>query len=468
MKKKISLVLMSVLAMLLVACAPNNPTNSESLSDIVSESTPIESESKEDSESEKESTVESNSEKESEKESESESEKTTITSTYNSPNPDAKEVTIKTLLNLGSLGAGKGQTVTKTDTLYRIKGTVQFPFNTTYGNFDIVDETGSILVWGCCKSNSVLTKSGSTYSYTNNKSFSSIDLKAGDEIVVEGLYMAYTYSSGYFKPEFECYIISKTTGLVDPIEGKNYAEVDPYKGNYYSKVAGYMGNSLLKGLHNIMMETHTNYVSYDSLKSTLKKSDEYESTGQAKCFYTGNKTSSFTREHVWCQSLSGSTSSSSTNLYGTTHGGSDIHHIRPVSGDYNSKRSNAAFAPIYGPKNALTTIPYVSGQTSYISGNVMEPADDIKGDVARIVMYMYMHYSSSIAGDGNKYSFLGAMNIHYIMGPNQTESFQLLRLWNAIDPVCEDEIKRNEYAFQIQGNRNPFIDHPSYADLIWG
>jgi endonuclease I len=81
---------------------------------------------------------------------------------------------------------------------------------------------------------------------------------------------------------------------------------------------------------------------------------------------------------------------------------------------------------------------------------------------------MYMHYSSSIVGDGSKYSFLGTMNVNFIMGPDGNDAWKLLRNWNALDPVSEEEIKRNEVAFKYQGNRNPFIDHPSYADLIWG
>ena len=442
MKKKISLIFIAIAAMLLGGCTPNNnPSISDSDTNV----------------SESETTSESKPESESHKDSEPTKKGTTTP--YNQPNSEAVDIDIKTLTNFGNMGAAGGQTVVKTDTLYRIKGTVQFPTNTTHGNFDIVDASGSILVWGCSIHSSAITKSNSRYTFVNDKTFMDINLQAGDEVILEGLYMSYGYSSGYYKSEFGCYIVEKTTGLVAPISGQRYDSAESYKGNYYDSVSGLTGNNLLKGLHNLMMSTHKTYVTYSSLKNTLKQSDEYENSGQAKCFYTGKKTSTFTREHVWCQSLSGSSSNSGDNLYGESYGGSDIHHIRPVSGDYNSMRSNAVFAPIYGDKSGLQKIPYTNGEYSYISGSVMEPADVIKGDVARIIMYMYMHYSSSICNDASKYSFVGTMNVSFIMGPGAKDSLRLLRYWNSIET--------HDYAFQAQGNRNPFIDHPSYADLIW-
>lgn len=48
------------------------------------------------------------------------------------------------------------------------------------------------------------------------------------------------------------------------------------------------------------------------------------------------------------------------------------------------------------------------------------------------------------------------------------QSKELLLKWNAQDPVDEYEIHRNEAVYKIQGNRNPFIDHPETATLIWG
>ena len=435
---KISILLLAVLSLSVTSCAqPNqNSDNNESSTDSTTEtddsSTSTPSEDDEPS-----------------------------TTTYNSPSSNAKEVTIKTLVNKGSTSDYQN--------VYRITGVVQYPYNYNYGNFDLVDETGYITVWGLSKNTSSLVKSGTTYTYTNDKTFRNLNIKAGDTITMEGIYTPYSQGSGYVKPEIVGYIISKTNGNVETFKGTNYTAKETYSGSYYNSVNGLKGNELLKGLHNLMMDTHDTYVTYDSLKTTFKTSDPGSSSGQVKCFYSGKSTSSFNREHVWAQSLSGSTSNSSTNLYGSDYGGSDIHHLRPAISSYNSLRSNAAFGVVYGPKSGMSTIPHTSGKNNYITGAVIEPIDSIKGDVARIVMYMYMHYSSSICNDGSTYSFVGAMNIHYIMGPNdKNECFDLLREWNALDPVDDYERNRNEVAASKQGNRNPFIDHPTYADAIWG
>jgi len=45
---------------------------------------------------------------------------------------------------------------------------------------------------------------------------------------------------------------------------------------------------------------------------------------------------------------------------------------------------------------------------------------------------------------------------------------ELLVKWNSEDPVSQKEQDRNDAVYQIQDNRNPYIDHPEYTDLIWG
>ena len=44
----------------------------------------------------------------------------------------------------------------------------------------------------------------------------------------------------------------------------------------------------------------------------------------------------------------------------------------------------------------------------------------------------------------------------------------LLLTWNVQDPVNSYEQNRNDIIYNNQGNRNPFIDNPYLATLIWG
>lgn len=49
-----------------------------------------------------------------------------------------------------------------------------------------------------------------------------------------------------------------------------------------------------------------------------------------------------------------------------------------------------------------------------------------------------------------------------------TGSCGVLLLWHVDDPVDAFERGWHEKVFELQGNRNPFIDQPDWALRIWG
>ena len=276
-----------------------------------------------------------------------------------------------------------------------------------------------------------------------------------------------------------------------PIDNNNVNKVEASVGNYvtdpntyYDDVENLMGNDLLLGLHDLMFETHETYTSYDDVGANgyQKDLDPYPGKdGYIIGFYSHraikadwDKGNTYNREHVWAQSLSGKTTSDGDNLYGTSGGGADMHHIRPEVSGLNSSRGNKLFGEV---SNGSTWDGYIEGDLiSYYSGNVFEPHDEVKGDVARIVMYMYMHYNTRTYLGGNAATYnerytdnnkpLIITNI--IAKSNAEDCFNLLLEWNELDPVDNIEETRNEAASKYQGNRNPFIDHPEYAEYIWG
>ena len=276
-----------------------------------------------------------------------------------------------------------------------------------------------------------------------------------------------------------------------PIDNNNVNKVEASVGNYvtdpetyYDDVENLMGNDLLLGLHDLMFETHKTYTSYADLgKNEYQRyTDPYPGKdGYVIGFYShraikadwdGN---SYNREHVWAQSLSGKTTNGGDDdLYGTSGGGADMHHIRPEVSGLNKSRGNKLFGEV---SNGSTWDGYIEGDLiSYYSGNVFEPHDEVKGDVARIVMYMYMHYNTrtylggSDATYNERYTDIDKPLIitNIIAKSNADDCFNLLLEWNDLDPVDEIEETRNEAASKYQGNRNPFIDHPEYAEYIWG
>lgn len=133
--------------------------------------------------------------------------------------------------------------------------------------------------------------------------------------------------------------------------------------------------------------------------------------------------------------------------------GSDAHHLHAVDYDRNRLRSNFKF--IANPTSYIT-------YSRVIQQNGLEyffPGDEWKGDVARMVMYMYVRYGNrcqpvNVGFGSTSFSSKGDM-------PN------IFLQWNAEDPVSAHEINRNQQIYQVQGNRNPFIDNPYLATKIW-
>ena len=384
------------------------------------------------------------------------------------PSANAKAVTISQLISENSSWKTEGA---NSNQLYRITGVAQYAVNNNYGNLDIIDSSSSIYVHGLTRNKKGLVNDGENGKVIDNdKSFSSIGLNPGDEVTIEGWYAYHKYDSGYGIPQFTGYVtgLKKSSSSYIPSNISYTASED--SNSYYNNVDSLSGNDLLKGLHNLMDSTHTRYTSYKSLDGYFDDSDPY-SGGGVKCFYSGEKATKYNKEHVWPQSLS-------NKLYGEDGGGSDLHHIRPTISTYNSARGSSMFGNIYAcGSNKGKSFNYTSGGKTYYTSNVFEPADNIKGDVARIIMYMYVHYNDgSLDGysteegtDWNQSDYYGQLHINWVMGPATVkECFKLLRYWNSMDPVDMGEKTRNNEAASIQGNRNPFIAHPSYADKIWG
>ena len=206
-----------------------------------------------------------------------------------------------------------------------------------------------------------------------------------------------------------------------------------YSGSYtYAALSALSSSSLKNSLHNLMTDTHRYVTSYADCRDYVWKTDcEKNDTTHATTLYTSHSmtesewspTWSCNREHVWPKSLGGDT---------TDKGGSDLHHIRPTDAGVNLLRANT---------------PYGESSGYY------EPSDNVKGDVARIILYVHVRWDSE----------WGATNIGSVF-----ESVDILLEWCALDPVDTWEMGRNEVVENIQGNRNVFIDYPEFAWQLFG
>ena len=144
-----------------------------------------------------------------------------------------------------------------------------------------------------------------------------------------------------------------------------------YTGSYaYESLITLSPGALQSSLRTLMTSTHTRITSYNDCRDLVFYVDcENNDTTHATTLYTDYSMTSAdwspawacNREHVWPQSLGGGN---------TVGGGADLHHIRPAEKGVNSARGNK---------------PY--GETT--SAGYYEPADHVKGDVARIILYVY-------------------------------------------------------------------------------
>ena len=164
----------------------------------------------------------------------------------------------------------------------------------------------------------------------------------------------------------------------------------------------------------------------------------------------GGDVGTWNREHIFAKSLA--IPVLNTDAPGP---GTDVYNLKAADSERNTLRSNRKFTD--GSGN--------SGIVSLNGG--WYPGDEWKGDVARTVMYMYLRYH----GDGTQVSETKCLPINIGFGetlsvdPNMIDLF--LR-WNVEDPVSDFEANHNDKLEGIQGNRNPFIDNPYLATIIWG
>jgi len=247
---------------------------------------------------------------------------------------------------------------------------------------------------------------------------------------------------------------------------------------YYTNAEGKTGATLKAALYNII-SSHTD-VGYDGLYNVYKTSDNlstgkvwdmysikadgtanyfYSHTSSDQCGSYSSEADCYNREHTFCDSWLGKASPQR----------SDAHHIVPTDGYVNNRRSSY-------PHGKVGTASWTSSNGSKLgtsdpstgySGIVFEPIDEFKGDFARMYFYVVTCYENKVAGwasNGSAAEILDGTSYPAL----KTWFKNLMLQWNAQDPVSQKEINRNNAIYAFQHNRNPFIDHPEYAESIWG
>lgn len=224
-----------------------------------------------------------------------------------------------------------------------------------------------------------------------------------------------------------------------------------YTGSYtYDNLEELSADRLLTTLRGLMTSTHKYKSSYANCRDYANRTDcengsgtnivtIYTSYSSSHSEYDGG--SGWNREHVWPKSLGG---------FNQDGAGADLHHIRPSENRTNSDRGNLKYGEVNGGSVSKGNL---SGEIGGYKGSYYEPLDEVKGDVARICLYVYVRY-------GTEYSKCSSIT-------NVFQSVDVLLDWCELDPVDTWEMGRNEVVGAIQGNRNVFIDYPELAWLIF-
>ena len=222
--------------------------------------------------------------------------------------------------------------------------------------------------------------------------------------------------------------------------------------SYYSGISNTAtGTTLLGSLRSLNGSKKTKTVGYSSMGTTASGSFKYtdydtsnpntlkkDSNGQTygtviSSFYSGTKCTSFNREHTWPNSRGS----------GTSGPGADPFIIRPTLTSENSSRGNY----FYGSEKSNEWDPASCG---------FEAA---RGESARVILYAATAWYkngfslSNNPGDATSLKTMGTL--------------KFLIQWNKKYAPTDIEKQINNYLDSQGYGRNPFVDHPEWAEKIW-
>ena len=218
---------------------------------------------------------------------------------------------------------------------------------------------------------------------------------------------------------------------------------------------------------------------------------DYTQENQVKAWGNHNQDGiGINREHLWPKS-EGFGTESSTDKGGAGARG-DPMHLVAANGWANNQHNNNFYGYVDTSKDFIDCSTKYStvghnllgeSKTSPTPGiKVFEPQDADKGDIARAMFYMVARYNdvagtdTTICMDNPNLMLTNDLTKWEKSGFSSTQSkpgymalMSDLLEWNKLDPVDEYEIHRNNILHRnFTNNRNPFIDFPEWADVIWG
>lgn len=261
--------------------------------------------------------------------------------------------------------------------------------------------------------------------------------------------------------------VHTVTFLASDTHGGTHAtvtiEVTPIRPYYYAAY-GQSGTNLLVALHDIV-SSHARELNGDQENAAMADihtaPDDtnaiyciYREINIPKANYNAN-TDGWNKEHCWAESR-GLGSSGPDQV--------DVHNLYATDTKVNGLRGSLAFDES-NPSDSNYRNPATNTAPSCsMDSDSFEPPPRSKGNVARAVFYMAVRYNGSESDTNPLILTNGTTG-----GQPQMGVLSTLLEWNRSDPPDFWESNRNERIYTSwQYNRNPFVDHPDWADKIWG
>jgi len=238
---------------------------------------------------------------------------------------------------------------------------------------------------------------------------------------------------------------------------------------YYDSAEGLAGDDLRAALHEII-DDHTVLpytYSWEAFRTTDDKPNgkvwdmysdvpggipPYEYTfGVDQGGIGGEEGTGYNREHAWPSSWSGG---ELLPKY------SDLFTIYPTDNFVNNQRGSDPYGEVDSPTwTSLNGSKKGSCTYPGYSGVAFEPIDEYKGDFARTFFYITVRYYTEDGAWSASAMTDGADILPWAVN--------MLLDWHEADPVDRKELERNGTVYGMQHNRNPFIDRPGFADLMY-
>ncbi len=262
-----------------------------------------------------------------------------------------------------------------------------------------------------------------------------LSLKVSADTVADNT-VNYKYAGDYV---YNWGIREEVATFLSPMAESFYKE----NGTSYDRLSDYTGGTnqanapssdLYDALQELMKNAHEYETSYQATRELYKYTDCQSNGSVISSFYSGKEIgpawdagATWNREHTW---------PNSKGLNGNDE--NDIMMLRPTSVSENSSRGNKAYGKssnYYNPNKE--------------SGGKL----DVRGDVARIFLYIYVRWENTDKAWGTT---------------GVIENAEVLLEWIEADPVDTWELGRNDSVQAITGTRNVFVDYPELAFLLFG